>query len=36
MNSIAQAYICQHLGRACFAPFGIDPGIDERQLDVTQ
>ena len=36
MNTIAQAYICQHLSRARFAPLGIDPCIDERQLDVAQ
>ena len=36
MDAIAQANIFQHLRRARFAPFGIDSGIDEWQLDITQ
>src|SRR6266478_9731142 len=36
MNAITQADICQHLGRAFLASFGLDTSINERQLDVTQ
>ena len=36
MNAIAQANIVQRLRRAFLARFGIDAGVNQRQLDIAQ
>src|SRR5947209_19282699 len=36
MNAIAQAHVCQYLGRAFYTPLGLNARVDERQLHITQ
>src|SRR5262249_51634749 len=36
MNTVTKTHVRQYLGRAFYAPLGLDAGIDERQLDITQ